>query len=249
MALVSAHRGGALLSGAPDGSTAALAAAVACGAELVELDVVLTRDGVAGRRAGDVDLAELRSLCAAADRPLTTFDEALELLAGRVRPHLDLKPAPGVVRGPAVGGGAWEVAVVRRAVEVLGDDGVVVTTTHDASVAAVRAWARGAGLAGLPVGLSMGGGLSGPLRRRVAVGLSELFPRRRLARCDATLVVANRWLARWLHRRLARTGTPLLVWTVDDDGELRRWLASTAWVVTTNRPSRALDLRAAGERP
>ncbi|HVX55206.1 hypothetical protein, partial [Nocardioides sp.] len=47
--------------------------------------------------------------------------------------------------------------------------------------------------------------------------------------------------------RLARQhGLDLLVWTVDDPRLLRWWLApGRAWMVTTNHPARALDLRRA----
>ena len=75
--------------------------------------------------------------------------------------------------------------------------------------------------------------------------LEELFPGGRLRRSDATLIVcqkdlARAWIARWARRRRL----PLLVWTVDEPAELRRWLAdSRTWAVTTDHPRTALALR------
>ena len=217
----------------------------------MEFDVQRCRDGVhvlyhddhvldGGRPVPVAGLTfpEFRRL---ADTHLLLAD-ALEVLRERKKAHLDLKSRPG-------GDGArWpgdDVALVEEVIEALGAENVIVTTLEDESVRAVRAWSR-TRYPDLLVGLSLGRDVRGHGLRRAAVTLAgELFPRRRLRRCDANLVVCHRTLARvriagWARRR----GLPLLVWTVDDPVELRRWLADPrAWMVTTNFPRRAVELR------
>jgi glycerophosphoryl diester phosphodiesterase len=76
---------------------------------------------------------------------------------------------------------------------------------------------------------------------------TSVFPGRRVRRCRANVVVANRWLALfgvagWAGRRRL----PLLVWTLDSTWELTRWLQDPrVWMVTTNYPRRAATLRRA----
>ncbi len=81
------------------------------------------------------------------------------------------------------------------------------------------------------------------LRRRDRI--AAWFPRRRLRRSGANVVVAHRVWARWWLRSYARRrGLPLLVWTVDTPAELQRWVNDPhTWLVTTNYPERALAAR------
>lgn len=248
------HRGVVLVSAHRPADLAAVAAAVELGAEYVELDVQRCRDGVLvvahdgwvadGERRVPVDALDHAALLRLSPQT-ATLEDALAVVSGRARAHLDLKlvSPPELYADPAR---TWEVEAVRRVVAVLGVGGAVVTTEHLRSVAAVRAWARANGHGGLLVGPSLGADPPGPLWRRGLRLLAELWPTRRLRRCDATLVVAHKTLARLTVARWARRHhLPLLVWTVDDDGELVRWLRSGAWLVTTNRPERALALRPA----
>lgn len=217
--------------------------------DLVELDVRRCRDGVlvvrhdpevevAGRRVavGALTAAELARHAG----PQVLLDDALAVLRGRRGVHLDLKDVGG------------EAVLVAHVVAVMGADAVLVTAVAEESVRRVREWAR-EHHPGLPVGLSLGGAdLSArhPLRAAATV-LGDLVPGRRLRRCDATLVAAEKTLARLRAARAAeRRGLPLLVWTVDRPRELRRWLADPrAWLVVTNHPGRALRLRSATARP
>lgn len=245
MVMVSAHRPADL---------DAVRAAASLGVDWVELDVQRCRDGVlvlahdpwvllGGRRVpvGELDHAELVRLSPA---PPPTITDCLAALAGRARAHVDLKltSPPELHPRPA---DTWEVAAVRQVLEAVGEGGALFTCDDAASVRAVRAWAVATGRADLPVGLSLGADPPGPpLWRRGLRLLAELFPGRRLRSCDATLVVANKALARLTLERWARRHhLPLLVWTVDGDRELARWLRSHAWVVATDRPERALALR------
>ena len=216
MTLVSAHR----CLTAP-----AIERAIALGVDYVELDV---------HRLSDGSVVLLHDLV---DDPVDAlgFAEALDLVAGRVGLHLDLKLRGG------------EVEVVEQAVERLGTDHLVVTLGRDRTVRALRTWADEHGH-DLRVGLSLGRGVKGfSLRRAVRVRISELFPDRRYGTSRANVVVAHHWLARLRVRRFARRhGLPLLVWTVDHPWSLAYWMRpGRAWLVTTNEPATAMRLRAA----
>ena len=251
--LVSAHRGGAGADRDRENTLEAFRAAVAVDCEYVEFDVQRCRDGVHvlhhddhvrdGDRLVPVAGLTYARFAELADAHLR-LEDALEVLRERKKAHLDLKSWPG----PAGGGARWpgdDVALVAQVIEALGAENVIVTTLEDESVRAVRAWSRSR-YPDLLVGLSLGRDVAGSgLWRSAVTRGSELFPGRRLRRCDANLVVCHRtlarlWIAGWAHRR----GLPLLVWTVDDPAELRRWLADPrAWTVTTNFPRRAVELR------
>lgn len=218
MTLVSAHR---CLSRED------IEAAVALGADYVEFDVQRCADGTLVLHHDPVDVAPADAV---------PYAEALDLLAGRARAHLDLK---------FIGG---EVPVVAQAVERLGTDHLVVTTLEDEGVRVVRAWAD-AEDHDLLVGLSLGRGLRDiPVLHAIRVRLSELFPHVRYRRAGANVVVAHHWLARLGLRRFARRHRlPLLVWTVDTPRAQAYWMRpGRAWLVTTNHPDLALRLRRPG---
>jgi len=98
--LVVAHRAGAALG--PENSLSALEASIAAGADMAEVDVRLSRDGVpvlchdetletasgADRRVGELSLRELSQL----DRPVPTLEEVLRSAKGRIPLMLELKP-------------------------------------------------------------------------------------------------------------------------------------------------------------
>jgi glycerophosphoryl diester phosphodiesterase len=215
MTLVSAHR---CLTAAD------IEAAIALGADYVEIDVQRCADGSLILFHDPVDVAPPGTL---------TYADALDLLAGRARLHLDLKVEGG------------EVPIVAQAVDRLGSDALLVTTLDDDGVRAVRDWADAEGH-DLLVGLSLGRGLRDiPVLHAIRVRLTELFPAVRYRRSLANLAVAHHWLARVHVRRFARRhGFPLLVWTVDTEDSLRYWLKpGRAWLVTTNHPEVALRMR------
>ncbi|MCW2839103.1 MAG: hypothetical protein JWR55_586 [Aeromicrobium sp.] len=237
MVLVSAHRGGAGDDRSSENTLAAFETAIALGCDYVEFDVRLTADGTPVIFHNDAlwDVDTDRSI--AGHRldeftgvVLVTLDEVLDLIAGRVKAHVDLK-----VR-------SRDVQLVEHIVTVLGVDSVVITTAEDASVRRIVAWSR-VHAPGLLVGLSSSPRSWGghPWVRRL-VRLEAAFPRTRVWLSRANLVVAHRHVARWSLRSYARRrGLPLLVWTVDRPSELAGWMNDPAvWMVTTNYPERAL---------
>ena len=199
-------------------------AAIALGADYVEIDVHRTADGTLVLHHDPIEVAPPEVL---------RYDAALGLLAGRARAHLDLK---------FVGD---EVEAVALAVERLGTDSILVTTLDDDAVRSIRDWADASGHR-LMVGLSLGHGVPGfALWQMARVRTSELWPAIRYRHTRANVVVAHHWLARLRVRRFAkRRGLPLLVWTVDTRRALSYWMRpGRAWLVTRNEPAVALALR------
>ena len=236
-ALISAHR---------CVTRAQIERALALGVDFVEFDVQRCRDGALVLhhdatfqrseeevRFADTDSEQLHELLP----DLVTYDEALQMLAGRCGAHIDIKAS--ATRTDAV------LAATARAVEVLGADGFVMTSGSDRAVRAIRDWGDQRGL-DLLAGLSLGRNTRGfSLREQIRIRRSELLPGRRVRHSRASVVVAHHSLALLGVARFARRHRlPLLVWTVDTAGSLRHWLRpGRAWLVTTNHPELAILMR------
>jgi glycerophosphoryl diester phosphodiesterase len=235
---ISAHRGGG--ENARAGTYEAYRSALAAGAEYAEFDVRRTADGTLvvfhraragwGRAVAGVSYARL---CDLAGYEVPRMAEVMRLLAGRAVGHLDLKE-PG---GAAV--------IVARALDLLGPGGVVVTTDSCMVAASLRRR-----FPAVPIGLTVGGDL-GETVRFTARRARARARGRGLSRLDRVLVAAADWAV--VHHRLARTGVleecrmrgiRTMVWTVNSDRALARWLASPSVdVLVTDRPARAVGLR------
>jgi glycerophosphoryl diester phosphodiesterase len=231
MAAISAH-------GPRTGTIEAYARALETGAEYVEFDIRRTADGELAAfhdprtRQGEV-LAAIGypRLCELAGYPVPRVADVMTLIAGKASGHLDLKDTGG------------EEKVVEMALDILGPGSFVITTLEDQSVAAIKAR-----FPSVPVTLSLGRDLREvPRAGRVAARLSELFPARRLRACRADWVAVHRRLAAaGVVARCHRAGIKAMVWTVDMDTEIRRWLADPrVAVLITNRPADAVAMRSA----
>lgn len=117
---------------------------------------------------------------------------------------------------------------------------------EDESVKAVKAR-----FPGVTAALSLGRDMKGkPRPQWIATRRSELFPVPRLRACHADWVAVNRRLAGVAGRfgllsQCHRAGIEVMVWTVDEDEEMRRWLADErVAVLITNRRAVAVALRA-----
>jgi len=153
----------------------------------------------------------------------------MTLIAGKATGHLDLKDTGG------------EETVVEMALDILGPGNFVVTTLEDESVAAIKAR-----FPAVPAALSLGRDLHEvPRAAWAATRLSELFPMRRLRACRADWVAVHRRLATaGVLARCHRGGIRTMVWTVDMDSEIRRWLTDPrVAVLITNRPADAVAMR------
>jgi glycerophosphoryl diester phosphodiesterase len=75
--------------------------------------------------------------------------------------------------------------------------------------------------------------------------LASYFPATRIRRSGANLVASHKLVARLSLKAYARRrGLQLVVWTVDGEAELARWMNDPdVWMVTTNHPKRAIAAR------
>lgn len=230
---ISAHRGGGESASRQTYST--FRAAVAAGAEFVEFDVRRTRDGAlvvyhdarAARRKPVATLTHAE-LCRLVGYDVPLAAEVMRLLAGRAMAHLDLKSAESAA--PAV----------ESAVEILGPGGFVATTGDSAVLAKIKSRYPTAS-----AGLTIGGKLADDaLRvRRSQVAVTTVLGR--AISCRADWAVLHRGLARRdLLEQCQRRGIRTMIWTVNHDRALSRWLAQP-WVdvVVTDRPTRAAAIR------
>jgi glycerophosphoryl diester phosphodiesterase len=235
--VISAHRGGS--ETAPPGTYAAYRSALAAGAGYLEFDVRMTADGElvafhdARLRSGPpVAAASYAELCRAAGHEVPTTSGILELLAGQAGhgggAHIDLKVAAA---GPQV---------VAQALATLEPPRVIVTSRNPATVLAVKSRYPEVG-----VGLTIGGDAAQSVRHAVRWAGPGRW-------ADAVAGAGADWAA--VQQRLARIGVlaecrdrgvRTMVWTVNGDARLRRWLASLdVDVLVTDQPGRAAELRA-----
>jgi glycerophosphoryl diester phosphodiesterase len=209
--------------------------AIDLGVDFVEFDVRRTRDRVAvichddctvsGRTVRDFAYAELTQELGT---EALTFDELLDVAAGRVGLHLDLKEH------------GYEAEIVREALDRCPIDRLVITA-GEPEISAVKA-----AYPEVRVGLTIGDdihGLSPWLKLRTRLG--EVFPRARLERSRADFVAVHQQLADLsMLRYCARHGLPAWVWTVDDEAGIARYIADPrVTTLITNRPDVALRIR------
>ncbi|HEY3733622.1 MAG TPA: glycerophosphodiester phosphodiesterase [Streptosporangiaceae bacterium] len=236
---ICAHKGGA--EHARPATYKAYRSALACGAEYAEFDVRRTRDGVLvvchdARCPHDGPLvAELGypELCDRLGYAVPRVDEVMGLLAGKVMGHLDLKET------------GYEDEVIRLALETFGGQDFIVSTLEDESVARIKQ-----AFPGVRAALSLGRSLTDVLKYRWgAIRYRELFPLRRVRACRADWVAVNYKLARiGVLDQCRRHGIGTMVWTVDDDRMIDRFIADPrVGVLVTNRPGYAAGRRAALE--
>lgn len=231
---ISAHRGGS--EDAPPGTYEAYRGALAIGADFLEFDVRRTADGqlVAFHdqnvgRGRPVRAARYAELCRLAGYEVPTVAGVIRLLSDRGSAHIDLKERDCLA------------AVAAAALNVLEPARMVVTTGDEAAVRELRRR-----FPEVPCGLTIGGDLT-----QTARYLAGRARGRVRSRVDAVSAVEADWAV--VQERLAdagalaecrRRGLRTMVWTVDDDKALARWLSSSdVDVLVTNRPRRASELR------
>lgn len=209
--------------------------AVAAGADYVEFDVRRTLDGTlvalhdarAGRGCPVTSVSYSR-LCELAGHEVPRITEVMRLLAGRAIAHIDLKDA------------GCTVAVTRLGLELVGPAGMIVTTGDREVVARLKGQ-----FPDVPVGLSIGGGLARAVRSVTPV-LKTVVSRTELAAAEmADWAVIQRRLARAeVLAHCQRRGIKTMVWTVNADRALTRWVATPGVdALVTDRPARAISLR------
>ncbi|MEA2633403.1 MAG: glycerophosphoryl diester phosphodiesterase, partial [Chloroflexota bacterium] len=234
--LISAHRGSCGVAGLP--AAERYDRAIALGVDYVELDVRRTADRMLVNYHDDftpsrhptssLTYAELKAELGA---ELLTLAELLDLVAGRVGLHVDLKE-PGD-----------EGEIVRTLLAHRAGGQFVVTSGEVVSIRAVKDL-----FPEVQAGLTLGTDLRDMHAwATMTERLAELFPGDRLKRSRADFVAAHQQLARIrLLRYCKRKRLPVWVWTVDEDSEIARFMADPrVTTLVTNRPDVALRLRAA----
>jgi glycerophosphoryl diester phosphodiesterase len=236
MVHISAHRGGS--EDAQPATYDAYRRAVSSGAEYVEWDIRKTKDGVlvayhdarahrSGRLVADL---EYRELCDGLDYEVPRVDRVMNLVAGKMIGHLDLKEI------------GYEAEVISLAESLLGSGNYIVTTLEDVSIRTIkRAFPE------VLTALSLGRDLGNVSRhRRVSIRFSELFPLSRVRACGADWVAINYKIARLgAADTCKRHGIGVMIWTVDHDAIISRLLADQQIdVLITNRPRYAVACRA-----
>jgi glycerophosphoryl diester phosphodiesterase len=231
--LISAHRGSCGVEALP--AAERYRRAIVLGVDFVEFDVRRTGDKVnviyhddrtaSGRSIRDT---AYRDLVEELGPEALTFDELLDIAAGHVGLHLDLKE-PG-----------YEADIVHLALARCPPDRLVITGA-DGPIRAIKQQ-----FPDLRAGLSLGDDvthLAPWLKARER--LSELFPARRLRRCRADFVAVHQQLARLtVLRYCARQHMPAWVWTVDEEPAIASFMAdSRVTTLITNRPDIALRFR------
>jgi glycerophosphoryl diester phosphodiesterase len=236
MVQISAHRGGS--EDARPETYDAFRHALSSGAEYVEWDIRKTKDGVlvvyhdahadrGGRLVADLEYQEL---CDRLAYEVPRVDEVMNLIAGKMLGHLDLKEI------------GYEHEVIVLAESVLGRDSFIVTTLEDVSVRTIKC-----AFPGVKTALSLGLDLHKVARHRwVGVRRGELFPLSRVRACGADWVAVNYRLARLgLVDACKRSGLGVMIWTVDDGPLISRTVANDKIdVLITNRPKYAVARRA-----
>jgi glycerophosphoryl diester phosphodiesterase len=233
--LISAHQGGRVMEGVSAADR--YRHAIALGVDYVEFDVRRTRDGMtvihhddwtkSGRVLRDFAYSDLTDELGS---EALTLDELLDVAAGHVGLHLDLKE-PG-----------YEAEIV----EVMLDRCPVEEFVITSGVEEIRTIKEG--FPQVRAGLSIGDDLTSVAPwLRVRHRLTELFPRRRIERSRAAFIAVHQDLAVLSALRYCdRHGVPAWVWTVDDERSIARFLADRrVTTLITNRPDIALRLRSA----
>ena len=214
------HRGAAAL--APENTLRSFEAALACGVDAIEFDVL---DLVDGPLVLAHSLAELQT-----EPP--TLDEALEFLAGHdVAVHVDLKLTTRLDEVAA--------ALDRHGLS----DRAVVSSFHLPSLKAVAAHAPA-----LPLGFTYPEDRYGVSRRqalRPAIRLGTLALRRAIVARVPAMIARAGASALMLHHavvsaaaveRAPEAGAAVWAWTVDDPAELARLDAARVDAVISNDP-------------
>ncbi len=233
--LISYHRGGNETH--DEGTYEAYSAAIEQNAELVEFDVWQSSDGVlfcthdefddTGVRLADLTWSEI------SDRypHIPTYRDLLRLANGTSICHIDLKQTGS------------EDQIVDLAFTELDDPikSAWFTSLEETSVKTIRNIDKN-----LTVALSLGRDMEGKSRfRTFQVRLGELFPFYRITRSDANAVAVNqRLLTRGLKLFCRLTDRKILVWTVNDEDRIRKYLADDSVdVLITDKPIRSSEIR------
>jgi glycerophosphoryl diester phosphodiesterase len=235
--LVIAHRGAS--REAPGNTPAAFEAAIAAGADAIELDVRRTTDGVlvvhhnASRRGVLVSMQTYSALVRRSHNEPPLLEAVVDQCAGRIALDVEIKD-PG-----------HEAEVLELVSSRFTRDQVLFTSFEESVIATVKQLDPGARC----------GLLLGPGRLHTRAQRYESLPFDLAERCGADLLVVHQWLAalRGRTRRprgsslldeARQRGTAVMVWTVNGPQRLRAYLADARVAgIITDLPGLAVAAR------
>jgi glycerophosphoryl diester phosphodiesterase len=212
------------------------------GAEYVEMDVRKTRDGVLvvhhdaeveGMRIRGVTWEEIEERAKAAGGTIEKLETVLKALEGKVRLDVELKEA------------GYEQEVVGLILQYFEPENFIVKSFLDEVVKNIKM-----GFPTVTAGLLLGIGKKDDMMNlsgvRLAVQrMTELSPWFRLKRCYADFVSPSwRLCVFGLHKAAQKRGIPVLVWTLNEEKMIRKFMLSYAVNgIITDRPDLASKIR------
>jgi len=238
------HRGVSPAAGAPENTLAAFRAALDYGVDAVELDVHLSRDSElvvihdptlerttdGAGRVGDLSLAQLRQLDAAAkylgpNKPgvqrLPTLEEAVDLVAGRVPMHVEIKQRYDGSRYPKIERKVLDSLRRKNACGWVSVSSFDFDTVQE--VQRLEPKLAAYGIVSRAFFLNVGG--KGPSE------VVEVLRGRGLA----WVAVNRQYLTQPLFDALKGAGMQITVWVIDDEEEMWKFVAMGVDSITTNR--------------
>ncbi|MGL5831289.1 MAG: glycerophosphodiester phosphodiesterase [Candidatus Altimarinota bacterium] len=231
------HRG--CDSAGQENTVAAFLKAVELGAEWVEMDIRKTRDGVlivwhdidvAGLRVRGTLLEELKEMTESEEMILETLEEVLKALEGKVKLDIELKES------------GYESEVVDLVLKYFTPMEFLVKSFLDESVMVVKS-----GYPAVKAGLLLGQRRRGDesLKTYLKRRWSEFFPWKRAEKCAADFLGVHWGLCKFgLHKKAARKGYAVQVWTLNSAKRIKEFMLSYAVSgIVTDKPELALKIR------
>jgi glycerophosphoryl diester phosphodiesterase len=232
MPIVIAHRGASAVE--PENTLRAFERAIHMGAQMIELDLQMTRDGqvvvihdedlkrttdLAGR-ISELALAEVRRADAGRGERVPTLEETLDLAHGRARLYLEIKDARAATE-------------TLRLVRARGCQAEVMIASFDLSL--MRA--LGDEVSDLELGVILGTASYDP-----RVRWREALPWIALRRINyQVLSIQVEMCFRYLAAQIKRRGRQLYVWTANDERTFVRMIARGVDGIVTDVPDRLIS--------
>jgi glycerophosphoryl diester phosphodiesterase len=230
--LIVAHRGASAY--AKDNSIDSFTKAIDMGADMIELDVRQTADSVliahhdattGGRRISQTTYDELKRI----DGDIATCKEVLKLARGKIKLDIELKEQ------------GYEKEAINLALEYMSPDDFVVTSFKSGCLEAIKRYHTK-----IKIGPILG---RHQIIKALLSRISAKFPAKRACDVGADyLVIDYRLASDKVLKSAKENGLNIMVWTIDDTGDMRRFLSNDAVCgIITNHPDIAVKLKTAKE--
>jgi glycerophosphoryl diester phosphodiesterase len=205
--------------------------AIDIGADGIELDVRRTADGVLivhhdenvkryRRPLSEMTLEEANGAGHKRGYRIPTFNETLQICAGRIALDIELKEA------------GYEVEVIRLVKQYYDLQHIGFTSFIDASVKRIKEIERNA-ITGLLLGVEP--------PAKPGTRFREIFPIRRVRRCGADFVAPNRRLLRLGYvQRIEKAGYPIIAWTVNNKNRAAKLMEQNIAGVISDVPEQLI---------